>query len=182
MWPSNNFQFLYNWPMDKNNKFSVKEISLIFVLIGGVGLVSIKLIGSKYHGRVSSEMRAIKSILDLTQKTLSNEKACINTFAQIPLSYSQQSLHSIVSENNYKELKVGSLVSNNYFFGDMSVQVVDRNKDQMTLLHKLSFKNTNNGKLVRIFRFFHTKVETGRTIASCKMGRTITMSGNEYAK
>lgn len=168
--------------MEKTNRISVKEVSFIFIALGILGLLSIHLIGSKYQGKLSSEVRAIRSIMNLTEKTLSKEKACINTFAQIPLTFNQQSLSAIISENHYKELKVGGLISNNYFFGDMSVQVVDREKDNMTLLHKLSFKNTRTGNLVRIFRFFHTKIETGRVIASCKMGRTITMTGNEYAK
>lgn len=168
--------------MEKTNKISIKEVSLFFIALGSISLFSIHFIKAKYYGKVSLEVKAIRTIMELTEATLSKEKACINTFAQIPLTFNQQSLNAIVSENNYKELKVGGLVSNNYFFGDMSVQVVDQQKDNMTLLHKLSFKNTKTGNLIRIFRFFHTKVETGRVIASCKMGRTITMTGNEYAK
>lgn len=156
----------------KRPSFNVKDISLILGILGFTSLGMIKFVSSKYSSRSSNEIKALKTFISMAEKTLSKEKACLNTFSSVQISKKSRSLASIKSENNFNELTVGSMVTNNILFYDMSVQLVDRHQQDATVLHKIFFKNTRTGKLIRSFRFFHTKLKPGPKLTECKIGRS----------
>jgi hypothetical protein len=148
-------------------KNSIVHVS-IFIAVLGLGILGlIKIIGTRYMSSTRIESSVLNSVVHLVDKALQNQKSCIVTLTQEKIRHKPRPLTNILSANRFVEFSVGSKLTNNFVFENITVQLLDNSETEELVLLKLVFENSKSNVQQSIMKLFSLK-KNGTKFVGCR--------------